>query len=59
MCNDDDLGVNPLSPDIHIQILQTDLHTFTGGISWENLKKDQSIFSLMINHSVTSCNQFS
>ena len=26
-------GVNPSSPSIHIQILQTDLHTFPYGIS--------------------------
>ena len=36
--------VNPLSSKIHIQILQTDLHTFPYRISWENLFKDQSIF---------------
>ena len=37
---------NPLSPSIHIQILQTDLHTFPLRISWENLIKDQGIFFL-------------
>ena len=36
--------VNPLSPDIHLQILQTDLHKFPLKISW-----DQSIFPLVIN----------
>ena len=35
---------NPLSPNIHIQILQTDLYTFPSRISWENLIKDQGIF---------------
>ena len=40
--------LNPLSPSIHIQILQTDLHTFPFRISWENLIKDQGIFSLVI-----------
>ena len=35
--------LNPLSPNIYIQILQTDLHTFPYWISWENLFKDQSI----------------
>ena len=35
-----------LSPNIHIQILQTDLHTFPWRISWENLVKDQIFFSL-------------
>ena len=40
--------INPLSPSIHIQILQTDLHTFSYRISWENLFKDQSIFSWVI-----------
>ena len=28
---------NPLSPNINIQILQTDLYTFPVRISWENL----------------------
>ena len=36
--------VIPLSPNIHIQILQTDLHTFPLWMSWENLIKDQGIF---------------
>ena len=39
---------NPLSPKIHIQILQTDLNTFPYWISWENLFKDQRIFSEVI-----------
>ena len=39
---------NPLSPSIHIQILQTDLHTFPLRISWENLIKDQGIFTWVI-----------
>ena len=29
--------VNPLSPNINIHIPQTDLHTFSLRISWENL----------------------
>ena len=40
--------INPLSPNIHIQILQTDLHTFPVRNCWENLIKDQGIFSLVI-----------
>ena len=40
--------LNPLSPNIHIQILQTDLYTFPFRISWENLIKDQGILSLVI-----------
>ena len=40
--------VNPLSPNIHIQILQTNLHTFPLRITWENLIKDQGIFPLVI-----------
>ena len=40
--------VNPLSPNIHIQILQTDLHTFPLRMSWENLIKDQGIFTWVI-----------
>ena len=39
------VSVNPLGPNIHKQILQTDLHTFPLRISWENLIKGQSIFS--------------
>ena len=41
-------SVNPLSLNIHIQILQTDLYTFPYRMSQENLIKDQSIFPLMI-----------
>ena len=40
--------INPLSPNIHIQILQTDLHTFPVRNCWENLIKDQGIFSVVI-----------
>ena len=40
--------VNLLSPNIHIQILQTGLYTFLWRISWENLIKDQSIFPQVI-----------
>ena len=39
------IKVNPLSPNIHIQILQTNLYTFPSRMSWE---KDQSIFFLVI-----------
>ena len=38
-------GLNILSTNIHVQILQTGLHTFPKRIDWENLIKDQSIFS--------------
>ena len=41
-------SLNPLIPDIHIQILQTDLHTFPQRISCENLIIDQGIFSWVI-----------
>ena len=37
-----------LSPNIHVQILQTDLHTFPIRISGGNLIKDQGILSLVI-----------
>ena len=40
--------LNPLSPNIHIQILQTDLHTFPLRITWENLIEHQGIFSFLI-----------
>ena len=39
---------NPLSPIINTQILQTDLLTFPLRISWENVIKDQGIFSLVM-----------
>ena len=42
------LTFNPLSPSIHVQILQTDLHTFPLRISQENLIKHQGIFSFVI-----------
>ena len=42
------IKVDPLSPNIHIQILQTNLYTFPSRMSWENLIKDQSIFFLAI-----------
>ena len=35
---------NPLSPNIHLEILHTDLYMFPWKTSWENLLKDQSIF---------------
>ena len=38
--------VNPLSPNIHMQILQTDLYTFPYRMSKENLIKDHLAFSL-------------
>ena len=38
--------LNPLSPNIHKQILQTDLYTSPYRISWEKLIKDQRFFSL-------------
>ena len=38
--------INPLSPNIHKQILQTDLYTFPYRISWEKLIKDLRFFSL-------------
>ena len=40
------VAVNPLSPNIDKQILQTDLYTFPYRISWEKLIKDQRFFSL-------------
>ena len=33
---------------VHMQILQTDLHTFPLRISWENKITDRGIFSLVI-----------
>ena len=40
--------LNPLSPNIHIQSPQTDLHTIPLRNICENLMADQSIFSLVI-----------
>ena len=36
---------DPLSSNIHLQILHTDLHTFSWKTSGENLSKDQSVFT--------------
>ena len=33
------------NPNVHIQILQTDLYTFLSWMAWENLINDQGIFS--------------
>ena len=41
--------INPLSPNIKIQILHTGVHTLPYRISWENLIKDQSTSRLFIN----------
>ena len=42
------MNINPISPSICIQILQTDLYTFPYWISWEDLKNYRSIFALVI-----------
>ena len=42
------LLLNPLSANIHIQILLTDPHTFSYCISWENLLKEIKNFPLVI-----------
>ena len=40
---------NPLSPSVHtVQLLLTDLHTFSYNITWKKLLKDQSNFPLVI-----------
>ena len=41
---------NPLSPNINIQILQTNLHTFPLRISWANLIKDHLKHFLFGDH---------
>ena len=40
------LTLSPLNPKIHIQILQTDLHTFSFKIGLENLMKDWDLILL-------------
>ena len=45
---------NPLSHNIQIQILQTDLHTFSWRIGWENLFADQSISHHWGDHFINS-----
>ena len=40
--------LDPLSPNLYIQILLTDLHALSYSSSWENLLKDQSNFILVI-----------
>ena len=47
--------VSPLSPNIHIQILQTDLHTFPLRISWEKFDKRSWNF-LYDDHFINSHN---
>ena len=42
------LRFNTLSPNIHMQILHTDLHTFSLRMYREKFIKDQGIFSLVI-----------
>ena len=42
------LGRATLSHNIHLQILQTDHHTFPYTNSWENLPKDQNILHEVI-----------
>ena len=42
------VAFNPLSPNIYIQILQTDLHTFPVRITSDNLIKDHGVFPLII-----------
>ena len=39
--------IKPLSRNINIQILLSDLNTFSYSISWENLFQDQSKFLLV------------
>ena len=39
--------IKPLSRNINIQILLSDLNTFSYSISWENLFQDQSKFCLV------------
>ena len=39
---------NPLSPNIHLEILRTDLYMFHWKTSWENLLKDQCVFLKVI-----------
>ena len=39
-------SINPLSPNMHIQILQTDLYTFSQRMCWENLVKEPRHFLL-------------
>ena len=51
-------SLNPLSPNIHIQILQTDLYTFPLRIICENLIKDQGHF-LLGDHFINSHNLIS
>ena len=52
-------GINPLSPNIHIQILQTDLYTFPSRRSWENLKKIILKHFLLGDHFINSHNLIS
>ena len=42
------VSFKPLSPNIHMQILETDGHTFPEGFSGENVTKDQRFFPWVI-----------
>ena len=53
--NPHEVSLNPLSPSIHIQILQTDPYTFPLRISRENLIKDQGILSC-VSHFINAYN---
>ena len=49
-----ELQINPSRPNIHFQILHTNLNTFPQQICQENLIKDH-----FIDHFIDSCNLFS
>ena len=51
--------VTDFKSNIHIQILQTDLHAFPWRTTWENLFKHQRIFFLLGVHFINSHNHFS
>ena len=51
--------LNPLSPNIPIQILQTNLYTFPLGVGWENLFADQSFSHQVIIIFINAPNIFS
>ena len=51
--------INPLSPNIHIQILQTDLHTFPLRITWEKKFNKTSRHFLFCDHFLYSHNLIS
>ena len=51
------LYINPLSPNIHIQFLQTDLYILLKNVLWEHDKRSR--YFLIVDHFINSHNLIS